>query len=388
MALDDRAEKEVVRAFGDAGQLPPSSAAGRAALNVALEQKWVVSWVEFEVPAGTQPPPAAAIRLRGGHVAEHGGDRDEARRVAHGNRLFFGRQPTAAAQALRWWLWRKAAAQAEDEGDAVRGAHTALHRYRFRFQTVGQPRFLWPAAVADQTIEPDAKRVSHVALHLLRTTFQTVGQSYRLWPRPQTLLGDEGQPQARYVELWPFRAAPAVVARQPVFAWSPARSQEQAEDDARRSLHTALHLYRTGFQTVGQQLPLLHRQLPRPQEVEETATSGSRPDLHRYRQAFQTVGQGYRMWPAAAAPASHAWDDVPRGTHDLHALRRFTVASVLPQPWFVWPRAAVQPIETGDEAQRIGHAGLLYPFLPHEAAEPPVAGNAQEWIIRHRRRRY
>lgn len=149
----------------------------------------------------------------------------------------------------------------------------------------------------------------------------------------------------------------AVVATALWYLWQATPRPPEPEEEIRRGNHSALHLYRQPFQTVGQQQQVLTWKTSRPEEAEaydvKAAPAGN---LHLYRQAFQTVGQGYRLWPGPSARVGEEEYGIPKPV-DLSPFRASTVTTPAGQSPFLWPVAKGDQ-EAEPDARRVGQDGL------------------------------
>jgi len=134
---------------------------------------------------------------------------DEPRAAPPDNRIFYGKSQSAAAAATQpFWIGRRAALPAPEDEPYRRIDQLALHRYRFNFQTVGQP--------------------------------------WLTWPRATRALEIEGFESRRPVDLMPFRSsAGAAVVGQPWYFWHVARGDQSIEPDAVRVSYTATFFNRS-----------------------------------------------------------------------------------------------------------------------------------------------
>jgi hypothetical protein len=126
-------------------------------------------------------------------------------------------------------------------------------------------------------------------------------------------------------------------ASQPWLLWPVSPRPPDLVDEPRQAA-PSLHLYRTGFQTVGQPWSLPYWGSTREQQVpEQYDYRSARPDLHLYRQAFQTVGQPLVLWgwvPERGVDPEPYEGRSPAPTVHLWRVGYQTVG----QPWF-----ALQP---------------------------------------------
>jgi hypothetical protein len=168
----------------------------------------------------------------------------------------------AATPGAPWYLWPIPLPAAEPPFDIRRANHTLLHQYRQPFQTVGQPwSLLFPLPKPRLDPEPNlARAADHTALHLYRVGYQTVGQPWQALfvatkPRlePETYIVRPTDQTPLYGRTTPVTATVGA----PWFIWQPSTRLEDQLFDVRRTDHTLLHLYRVGYQTVGQPWRLL-----------------------------------------------------------------------------------------------------------------------------------
>jgi hypothetical protein len=158
--------------------------------------------------------------------------------------------------------------------------------------------------------------------------------------------------------LYGKTAAAAPTAGAPWYLWVPPERQLDPEDDARRPDHDNLHLYRVGYQTVGQQQPILNWKSKWPGEDEPYDVKTARPDLHLYRTGFQTVGQSYRIWPKPASAWQDIEPDATREPADLTPFRNTTPAVVTGgAPWYLWA-PPIQRLDPEEDARRADHSWL------------------------------
>ena len=169
----------------------------------------------------------------------------------------------------------------------------------------------------------------------------------------------------------------------------------EAQQDAVRANHNALHVFRTGFQTVGQQKQVLNWRSKTPSEEQEeysvskpqniavfrnsqpvTTTVGqpfflwqtAKPDLseaedarrvnhntlHQFRFNFQTVGQSYRLWRVVQQRLEPEEYTIPKAV-DITVFRNSQSAAAQPgQPFSLWPKTPRYPDELED-IKRVDH---------------------------------
>lgn len=221
----------------------------------------------------------------------------------------------------------------EGDQDAVRTSHNQrllFGRSSAVAATPGAPWYLWKPQARVEAEEEPARPASN-SLHQFRTGYQTVGQGFRHWPIPSVRLEAEEYAQPKPVDLSLFRNSAAVVvptAGAPWYLW-PASKRLEAEEEVQRQAFASLHLYRVGYQTVGQ----TWQQWAKP-------VRGAEPEEFEIRKAAQ--------FPRAPAPTAQPG-----------------------QPWWAWPAAkADQTVEPNPVV--IDHAAALNPFRPHQALEPVV----------------
>ena len=138
----------------------------------------------------------------------------------------------------------------------------------------------------------------------------------------------------------------------PWYLWAPPERQLEPEEDARRSDHDALHQYRTGYQTVGQNYRLIR---PQPavadQTIPEDAQRVNHALLHRYRTGYQTVGQPFQIWPGPQKRIDAEEYAIPKPV-DLTAFRNTAPSVATPgAPWYLWV-PPIQRIDPEDDARR------------------------------------
>lgn len=205
------------------------------------------------------------------------------------------------------------------------------------------------------------------------------------------------------------RSTATVVPGQPWYLWQSPRQELSREEIAPRS-HDGLHVYRTGFQTVGQPWALFFRQpypafepeiiepvqselQPYRQTAPVVATAGqpffiwqaqrygveqdldARPanhdGLHRFRVGYQTVGQTFALLlRSPRVDFDPEWIN-PRQS-DLYPFRQYPPAAAQPgQPWYQWPPIKVT-LEPEEFIVRRWHGLELDPFRPHQSATPAL----------------
>lgn len=289
----------------------------------------------------------------------------KALRVGPKNRTpFTGRttQPAAEYLAAAVALSFTSLVLIEAETDAVRTNYS--NRLLFGRGTVaaaapGAPWYLWAPTIRQTEPEEDARRADHSALHRYRTGYQTVGQPYITWSKPQQRTEDAEQEIRQPASLFPFRqpAAVASTAGAPWYLWETQSTWVGAEEDLpSQTSHARLHLYRTGFQTVGQPQFLLSWKTSQPELPEAYEVRAAPPDLHRYRQAYQTVGQGYRLWPKQQARFDEE-DHQRTKPADLSPYRQPAAVATVGAPWYLWA-PPIQRIEPEEDARRADHTAL------------------------------
>jgi hypothetical protein len=162
------------------------------------------------------------------------GDED-AQRVNHHNRLFFGRASAAAApQPQRLPFMQKAAALLatlglfEVEAAFATVDHQKLHQFRSPAQQVGQPWLMWKRAIADQV---EVRPASNADLHLYRVGHQTVSR-WGATGRGQKAADERVQPGRRSIS--PV-SGPVRASRRPGQPWY--RPTAEAGRSRRRRPH-------------------------------------------------------------------------------------------------------------------------------------------------------
>jgi hypothetical protein len=216
------------------------------------------------------------------------------------------------------------------------------------------------------------------------------GASPRLWQwraLPLVALGFfavEEDTRAKDYRLFYGRSTPAApTATQPF--WINRKATFQTVDEEYRApTPSALHRYRTGYQTVGQPWALRYRPAKSPQDIEPDAARLPLGRLHLYRVGYQTVGQPWHLLYRRPQTRIEIEDHLAaRAPNPLPFRGAAPVIATPGQPWYLWPRAqADQTVEP--DAVRANYSFDFF-FGGEQSVVPPVLG--QEWIIRARRRR-
>ena len=172
----------------------------------------------------------------------------------------------------------------------------------------------------------------------------TVNQPRLAYSVPSTLRVDAEDYSPQRARPYPFGSVASVVQPQPWWLWPRARAQDQQIDDTPRS-SSALHLYRVGYQTVGQPYFLGWR------SAVPSITDDAWPhydltgNLHLYRVGYQTVGQPRIALTTPALPRLDAEDYSPQ------RVRPYPFGTVVPiayQPYFLlWLKS--QRVDPADE---------------------------------------
>ena len=121
--------------------------------------------------------------------------------------------------------------------------------------------------------------------------------------------------------------------RPPQRAFFPPRiTQDALPEELRPYDHGKLHLYRVGYQTVGQPYfwlrPITHVDFP----LDETRSITDLQAAHRYRTGYQTVGQPL-FWLRSTTHVDLPTDDT-RSITNLNALHIYRVGyQTVGQPW-------------------------------------------------------
>lgn len=264
--------------------------------------------------------------------------------------------------------------------------------------------------------QPPTPPVNQQTLHAFRA-YPVPQSGHFLVPINQVVLLDAalGPPRPNHSSALFFGRGAPTAATTPWYLWRPAATPVIVEPPAERVDHTRLHLYRTGFQTVGQPWATwppyrpntvraeeytapaasldLHRYRVGFQTVGQSpwllgwrsnvpnidssyATPSAPPTLHQYRFGFQTVGQPWAMWPVYRTTTS-APDDFRCPAYDLFPFRQFApVAPVSSQALAMWPLYRAPTLAL--EEYRRPAASDLFPFRQF-APSGPVVG--QPWFI-------
>jgi len=229
--------------------------------------------------------------------------------------------------------------------------------------------------------QPDRSQL----LHQYRVGYQTVGQGYLLWPPPKALTVEaEGftSPPIPQTPLYGRTTAVTPTAGVPWYLWQNGRAVFQ-EDAPLPVSDYSLHRFRTTYQTVGQSYRLW--QFYRPPTLEaESFDRHPIPDLHIYRVGYQSVGQPFI---ALSTPAGVRIDPEQVSAASISYAPFFpTVISPppSPQPWnvYLWQSPVPDTAEALQWRSRDFWSDLL-PFLitPTTPPVPPpviVGGHGDE----------
>lgn len=195
---------------------------------------------------------------------------------------------------------------------------------------LGQPFFSWQPTRRIDEPEAIAWRADHTLLHRYRTGFQTVGQPWSTWQPYRQPSFEPEQIRQPVTDLYPYRQFPPVaVATQPFWIWQTGITRLPDAEIIRQPEHSALHLYRVGFQSVGQPWAIWAKY--RQPDFEPEKIVSPQYDLYPYRQITITAGPG--------------------------------------QPWYLWPPIQIT-IQPEEQMFRENHDLSLYPFRPHDAVPP------------------
>lgn len=192
----------------------------------------------------------------------------------------------------------------------------------------GQPFFLWQQSLRIDDPEVISWRADHTLLHRYRTGFQTVGQPWQTWAKYKQPDFEPEQIRPVVSNLYAFRQfTPTQTAGQPWWMWQSVKIEPIAE-------------------TI--------------QQPDQTA-------LHRFRTTYQTVGQPYSIWAKYKQPEFEP-ERFVSPQYELAPYRQITITASPGQPWYLWPWPPVQvTIQPEEQMWRTDHANALYPFLPHPA---------------------
>jgi hypothetical protein len=319
---------------------------------------------------GSQNAPAPQLVLVQGD--------EDAQRVQHHNRLFFGRpQVAAAAQPQRLPFMQKVGALVAglllfEQAAFATVDHSKLHRFR---SPQASGHFLLPVTrIIPFGATEDARRIDHYSRLFFGRggVVQQVGQPWLTWKRARSDQAVEEFTPARKSDLHLYRVGFQTVGQPNLYRFPKAKAGQDTELVDARVDHTRLHRYRVGYQTVGQPWALWGRQR-RQDDLEQQAIYRA-VDLTPFRGQYPAVvGQPWYLWPKAKA---EQWiePDAVRGDHTLLHLYR-TGYQTVGQPWTTWPRR-----QTGIDAEGQQQAKPV-DLTPYRGQYPAAAGAGQPWYL-------
>lgn len=275
---------------------------------------------------------------------------------------------TLESQPQRLPFWQKPAIAILalgllDVPDVQAVNQNTLHAFRGTSVAAGpQPQRLpaWPkTAFPEQTIEPEF-RVNQAQLYSFRN-YAVPASGHFLVPTTQVILYDvEREPVRIDHASRLFFGRSSAVANQPFWIFPRTKAPEETLEAERRGNHALLHLYRVGYQTVGQ--PNLYRFKPAGLEppVEPDATRIDHTRLHLYRVGFQTVGQPWLTWPKPGRETAPTEPDAVRTDHSARLFYGRATVTVVGQTWLMWPPATRQDLAVDPCEVRTNHALQLF----------------------------
>lgn len=230
---------------------------------------------------------------------------------------------------------------------------------------------------------------------LLASPPPTVEQvtGHYLWPlqRLQLTRLEPQPPLADHHSRLFFGRSVAVQIGQPFFIWPATQRIDEPPAITWRDDYTALHRYRTGFQTVGQPYALIWNSKPDVRFEPEVVRQSDHSALNLYRVGFQTVGQPWDTWRAYQQPSFEP-EQIIAPQVNFAAFRQYIPATAGPgQPWYLWPPIQIT-IDPEEKMFRENHDSSLYPFRPHQGFIPvpdlPTAaggGSGYPVWVKHRK---
>ena len=124
---------------------------------------------------------------------------------------------------------------------------------------------------------------------------------------------------------------------QPFFFWRQAPRIDEAEGITWRADHSALHLYRVGYQTVGQPWLIRAKKYQAPDFDAELIKQPDHSALNLYRVGYQSVGQPWAI--SAKKYQAPDFDAEVIRQPDHSGLNRYRVGyQTVGQPWSIWAK--------------------------------------------------